>query len=179
MKWLEKKDKAVSPVIGVILMVAITVILAAVIASFVFGIGSKAPKAAPQVQISLSDVSSVSLKSATGVKELFTISNNGGDSVLCGDMKIIIYNATNNNLLSTLTWNSTAKEFEGSNGFVANSTAVGTTNPLNDGKFDPGDTMDVYGNVTAAKIGSGSILLVKIIDTVSNQPIFSGTVQVW
>jgi len=31
------KDEAVSPVIGVILMVAITVILAAVIASFVFG----------------------------------------------------------------------------------------------------------------------------------------------
>ncbi|MFP3947034.1 MAG: archaellin/type IV pilin N-terminal domain-containing protein, partial [Archaeoglobaceae archaeon] len=36
-------EKAVSPVIGVILMVAITVILAAVIASFVFGLGSEAP----------------------------------------------------------------------------------------------------------------------------------------
>ncbi|HTY52730.1 MAG TPA: type IV pilin N-terminal domain-containing protein [Methanomicrobiales archaeon] len=32
-----KKEEAVSPVIGVILMVAITVILAAVIAAFVFG----------------------------------------------------------------------------------------------------------------------------------------------
>lgn len=32
-----KRDNAVSPVIGVILMVAITVILAAVIAAFVFG----------------------------------------------------------------------------------------------------------------------------------------------
>ena len=32
-------EKGVSPVIGVILMVAITVILAAVIASFVFGLG--------------------------------------------------------------------------------------------------------------------------------------------
>ncbi|CAD7776403.1 Archaeal Type IV pilin, N-terminal [Candidatus Methanoperedenaceae archaeon GB50] len=32
-------EEAVSPVIGVILMVAITVILAAVIASFVFGMG--------------------------------------------------------------------------------------------------------------------------------------------
>jgi flagellin-like protein len=35
-----KNDEAVSPVIGVILMVAITVILAAVIAAFVFGMGS-------------------------------------------------------------------------------------------------------------------------------------------
>ena len=33
-------EKGVSPVIGVILMVAITVILAAVIASFVFGMGT-------------------------------------------------------------------------------------------------------------------------------------------
>ncbi|MBO8182573.1 MAG: type IV pilin N-terminal domain-containing protein [Archaeoglobus sp.] len=39
-----KDEKAVSPVIGVILMVAITVILAAVIASFVFGMGSNVKK---------------------------------------------------------------------------------------------------------------------------------------
>ncbi len=35
----EEGERAVSPVIGVILMVAITVILAAVIASFVLGLG--------------------------------------------------------------------------------------------------------------------------------------------
>ncbi|WP_049894148.1 type IV pilin [Halogranum rubrum] len=35
-----KEDRAVSPVIGVILMVAITVILAAVIGTFVLGLGS-------------------------------------------------------------------------------------------------------------------------------------------
>jgi len=35
-----ENEEAVSPVIGVILMVAITVILAAVIAAFVFGMGS-------------------------------------------------------------------------------------------------------------------------------------------
>jgi flagellin-like protein len=37
-------EEAVSPVIGVILMVAITVILAAVIAAFVFGMGSSLKK---------------------------------------------------------------------------------------------------------------------------------------
>lgn len=37
----DKEDRAVSPVIGVILMVAITVILAAVIASFVLGLGDQ------------------------------------------------------------------------------------------------------------------------------------------
>ncbi len=47
-KQLWQEDDAVSPVIGVILMVAITVILAAVIASFVLGLGgstSKTPQA--------------------------------------------------------------------------------------------------------------------------------------
>lgn len=39
-----KKDDAVSPVIGVILMVAITVILAAVIAAFVFGMAGNVGK---------------------------------------------------------------------------------------------------------------------------------------
>jgi flagellin-like protein len=39
-----KNDEAVSPVIGVILMVAITVILAAVIAAFVFNMGGNIQK---------------------------------------------------------------------------------------------------------------------------------------
>jgi len=43
MKLLKRED-AVSPVIGVILMVAITVILAAVIAAFVFGMASGVQK---------------------------------------------------------------------------------------------------------------------------------------
>ena len=38
MAFTKKNEEAVSPVIGVILMVAITVILAAVIAAFVFGL---------------------------------------------------------------------------------------------------------------------------------------------
>ena len=41
---LTKNDEAVSPVIGVILMVAITVILAAVIAAYVFGMSGNIQK---------------------------------------------------------------------------------------------------------------------------------------
>lgn len=43
-------DRAVSPVIGVILMVAITVILAAVIGTFVLGLGDSIGNSAPQAQ---------------------------------------------------------------------------------------------------------------------------------
>ncbi|WP_459195030.1 type IV pilin [Halosimplex sp. J119] len=45
-------DDAVSPVIGVILMVAITVILAAVIATFVLGLGDQVSSTAPQASFS-------------------------------------------------------------------------------------------------------------------------------
>jgi flagellin-like protein len=44
MAFTRKNDEAVSPVIGVILMVAITVILAAVIAAFVFGMSGNISK---------------------------------------------------------------------------------------------------------------------------------------
>jgi flagellin-like protein len=44
MAFSRKNDEAVSPVIGVILMVAITVILAAVIAAFVFGMSGNISK---------------------------------------------------------------------------------------------------------------------------------------
>ena len=45
------EDRAVSPVIGVILMVAITVILAAVIGAFVLGLGDSVSETAPNAQI--------------------------------------------------------------------------------------------------------------------------------
>ena len=65
-----KNDEAVSPVIGVILMVAITVILAAVIAAFVFGM-------AGNVQ-STKVVSMTATKAADGT---ITITNMGGADV--------------------------------------------------------------------------------------------------
>jgi flagellin-like protein len=52
LKDLLTEDRAVSPVIGVILMVAITVILAAVIGTFVLGLGDQVSDNAPQASFS-------------------------------------------------------------------------------------------------------------------------------
>ena len=52
LKKLFTEDRGVSPVIGVILMVAITVILAAVIGAFVLGLGDQASNTAPQASFS-------------------------------------------------------------------------------------------------------------------------------
>ena len=67
MAYTRKNDEAVSPVIGVILMVAITVILAAVIAAFVFGMSGNITKT-KTVAVTVQKVSAGEL----------TILNNGG-----------------------------------------------------------------------------------------------------
>jgi flagellin-like protein len=46
----DESERAVSPVIGVILMVAITVILAAVIGTFVLGLGDQVQQTSPNAQ---------------------------------------------------------------------------------------------------------------------------------
>jgi len=62
MTFTRKNEEAVSPVIGVILMVAITVILAAVIAAFVFGMAGNIQKtkvvAATESRVNATTVSS-------------------------------------------------------------------------------------------------------------------------
>jgi len=65
-----KDESAVSPVIGVVLMVAITVILAAVIGTAVLSIGNQASQAAPQLSAEMSYNSTH-----------LTISHQGGDTV--------------------------------------------------------------------------------------------------
>jgi len=81
-KKLFDDDDAVSPVIGVILMVAITVILAAVIASFVLGLGNQAQQGAPTATIGF-DYEQIDENSASGNSNwgVLTISHDGGDSV--------------------------------------------------------------------------------------------------
>ncbi|GGL70233.1 type IV pilin [Halocalculus aciditolerans] len=65
-------ERGVSPVIGVILMVAITVILAAVIGAFVLNLGSNLGSTGPNAQLSASCA-----PSSDGV----TISHKGGDPI--------------------------------------------------------------------------------------------------
>lgn len=83
---LRKKDgdeRAVSPVIGVILMVAITVILAAVIGTFVLDLGQSAGQSAPQASFSVStDAPSGNI----------TIDHTGGDVLQTDQVNVIIRN---------------------------------------------------------------------------------------
>jgi len=77
LKQLLNDDDAVSPVIGVILMVAITVILAAVIATFVLGLGDQVSNTSPQASFSFDWDGEAGATNASPL----TISHDGGDSV--------------------------------------------------------------------------------------------------
>ena len=78
-----KDEEAVSPVIGVILMVAITVILAAVIAAFVFGMGGNLGESPPTVSITAQN------NAADGNYDL-KINHNGGELLKGSEWKISV-----------------------------------------------------------------------------------------
>jgi len=84
-------DRAVSPVIGVILMVAITVILAAVIGAFVLNLGSSVSETAPQAQFSISYDDTDA-----------TITHEGGDNVNQDSVLVTV----NGNEPTTVTYSS-------------------------------------------------------------------------
>ncbi|WP_255479211.1 type IV pilin [Natronomonas sp. LN261] len=84
------EDRAVSPVIGVILMVAITVILAAVIGTFVLGLGDSV-ESSPQASW---NIESVNLNDGTADNDGVKITHNGGDQIDANNLKLTIGSST-------------------------------------------------------------------------------------
>ena len=139
LKKIFYNDKAVSPVIGVVLMVAITVILAAAIGSSVFG--QSPAKSAPQSNIN----AQFSNYNASNFPQNITIEHLGGDSISWSTAEIHLYNA---------------------NGTEVNlDTDVFST----DTPFEVGDVKSININDTTTYIQKNSLYNVKIVDSVSNQ----------
>ena len=76
-------DRAVSPVIGVILMVAITVILAAVIGSFVLGLGNSVQQTSPNANFQFDFDGNIA-----------TATHTGGDSIPSSQLEVVATNTT-------------------------------------------------------------------------------------
>jgi flagellin-like protein len=72
-------ERAVSPVIGVILMVAITVILAVVIGTFVLGLGDQVQQTSPNAQWDWEQSTS---------DPVLTVTHEGGDSVPAARLEV-------------------------------------------------------------------------------------------
>ena len=86
---LIKNDDAVSPVIGVILMVAITVILAAVIGTFVLGLGDQVQSTSPQA--------SFTFEYSQGSPDSLDVVHDGGDAIAEDRLAVVISGATGTN----------------------------------------------------------------------------------
>ncbi len=98
-KKLFDDDRAVSPVIGVILMVAITVILAAVIGTFVLGLGDQVQSTTPQASFGFSQEN---VTYGDGVEaETLTITHETGDTISESDLRVTVAGDTAFNVLDS------------------------------------------------------------------------------
>ncbi|WP_396611913.1 type IV pilin [Haloferax sp. S1W] len=80
-KELLADNDAVSPVIGVILMVAITVILAAVIGTFVLGLGDQVSETSPQASFSFDYVDN-------GTNDTLQVTHDSGEAITADSVNL-------------------------------------------------------------------------------------------
>jgi flagellin-like protein len=90
---VKNRSKAVSPIIGTILLVAVTIILVAVVGTFVFGLGTHVEHP-PKVQFELKD--SVDRIDDNDARDLIaTLTHVKGDTIECSEIQIIVKDKTN------------------------------------------------------------------------------------
>ena len=148
LKKLFTEERAVSPVIGVILMVAITVILAAVIGAFVLGLGGETD-AAPQASLTLID--------ETSTEDQFLIEHRGGDRIDFNDITIIVSAGDESDRLS-LGDSDTVDQYEADPDEI--STGDSTRVSINSGVLDG----DQNARVRLLHVPSDSIILDRSVD---------------
>jgi flagellin-like protein len=148
----DSSDRGVSPVIGVILMVAITVILATVIGAVVLDFGNSAGETAPSASIDASVNSS-----DDGV----TLEHTGGDSLDTGETRILV------------DFDSTSAELTASG---SDTFAVGDKGAIDDTGASQGALRALTDDTVSASISSGDQITVTVIDTESQRQIYKTTV---
>ncbi|KAB1189980.1 type IV pilin [Haloferax sp. MBLA0076] len=136
-KTFLSESRAVSPVIGVILMVAITVILAAVIGTFVLGLGDQVSETAPQASFSF-DYNSTD--------DNLTITHESGDGISVDQLNVSVTSDT--------TYSAVDKNTGADSTFNAGDTIVVDF----DGDLEGGDTVRV---VWTSESGANSATLQK------------------
>ena len=172
-------NRAVSPVIGVILMVAITVILAAVIGTFVLDLGKNVGQTGPTASLTVEDASFDWPATGTTNQSILDITHQGGDELDGQNLRIIVRNESDN--VNIATWDAGTK----STGTGASGT--GYEFELNSGTLVQGDTVST-GDVITLKgdstiAGSGGVvdnedLSVTVVDTESDNQVAQATVEI-
>mgnify|MGYP003851806551 CR=1 FL=1 len=177
-------EGAVSPVIGVILMVAITVILAAVIGTFVLGLGDQVSQTAPQATIGFSDGSGSSPVAEGSTVGLIDLEHNGGDPLSQSDTSIKVDSGSN----SVTIWDGSTHELT----TVSDGDGDGTADPVNlivsgsPSEFTTAETMTITVNLvedsdsetTSEEFPIGGEWTVTVVDDQSGQIVAEDSIQV-
>jgi len=151
-------ERGVSPVIGVILMVAITVILAAVIGAFVLGLGDQVSNNAPQASIGV-DNTDASTNSTI-------LRHSGGDTIEWSETRLVVENVSDGN---TVSWDGPGEDAFS----TAQSVNVTTFNASEgDATIDTASSFHVKDDGTAFGFDEGERLTITMIDKSSGEIIF-------
>lgn len=137
----KKNDEAVSAVIGVILMVAITVILAAVIAAFVFQLGGSTPKPkniGVDIKRVSSDVFMVKTMSGTDIATLVDGCTQDSDGIYIPTYEAVVAGET----AKTGFWDSSTGTF------TENASNTNTANKIGQIAYFKSDKLDSGVDVT-------------------------------
>jgi len=143
-KQLFDDDRAVSPVIGVILMVAITVILAAVIGTFVLGLGDQVQSTTPQASFGFdAGTTDIQVDGGSNHEEVktVTVTHESGDTIDAANIGLSV----NGETAYAADGNDTADTFTGDVSAGVSVTIVGAT----DVEVDTGSSGDVYNYIDA------------------------------
>ena len=158
MKQISKKEDAVSPVVGVMLMLVVTIVIAAVVAAFAGGLGT-ATSATPQATFGYD------LKYGNNL----TINHLGGDALAGSNLKITT-------TIMTGSYTDMVSKVD-----LANATVVNSGDKLTEGVFMSGDILDIPWNdlfTAYADNTKNQIVKVSIIDTNSGNIISSKEITV-
>jgi flagellin-like protein len=144
-------NRAVSPVVGTILLIAITVALAAIVATLVSGLGGRGAPPSVMLTVTAKD-NGANIANEDNV--ILTISHNGGDDLNISDLKIQAQNYEN--VMVTIPLNNLSKS----------------------GTLSVGDTMTAWytwrtNNTT--ENASGNVIQVFVIHNPSKQKLFSSS----
>ncbi len=181
-----KDRRGVSPVIGVILMVAITVVMAAVIAAWVYGHGM--PKSVPDMAATLKDDPKVTLVSANVSQSVAMLAIDAGPNIFPSELRCVVtyFDTATPSLehsmsLDGANWVDQTAKYMSTTGIVGSADAITLTWRDSDGTADisPGDRLDfIEGSATAGEVKANTDFMVKLIHKGSESVLVSQTIKV-
>jgi|GEM_PF-331307 flagellin-like protein len=175
------EDRAVSPVIGVVLMVAVTALLAATVGSFFLGLGGEQSEAAPQVAKSDGELIR---NDSIRFDQRVIITHRGGEAVQVSDLEIQV-SFSGHSEQSTLTGVPTdsidSSDYEGDDVWDGRTGGIGgalasNEDPGRDGMWTSGEALKF--RIAHLTLDDGETVTVTVVHQPSKKILFESELTV-